>query len=147
MDIYIRTVILAFWLGALLAIDVIETPVRVFTSTVPRPYRFAIGSRVFRWFGWAQVLFGAVLMTASTILIRKTGPHSPLQFYGAVTMILLSVVQAIWFGPSMSSRMVVRTTQNTVDLDLRPGFGIFHFLYIGADGSKALLLIWLICKG
>ena len=80
MNAYISVVSLGFWLGALLAIDIIETPVRVTTSAVPRPYRFAIGARVFKWFGWAQVLFGVVL--TAIVLKGQTRVHLRLQFYG-----------------------------------------------------------------
>lgn len=142
MNIYIEAVTLAFWLGALLAIDVIETPARVTTGNVPRPYRFAIGARVFKWFAWAQVLFGVVL--TSILLKTQTGGQ---QFYGGLIILLLTLLQALWIGPSMSNRMVVRVSQgNNVELDLRPGSTVFHSVYIGADAIKALLLVWLILR-
>ena len=146
VNTYIYPVIVAFWLGALLAIDVIETPVRVKTVSVPRPYRFVIGARVFKWFAWVQVLFGVVLTTIG--LNRHTGVNGGPQFYGALVMLLITLLQAVWIGPSMSKRMIIRASEaNSVELDLRPGFTLFHYFYIGADGLKAVLLIFLLSKG
>lgn len=143
MIVYFRTVTLAFWLGALLAIDIIETPVRVRTETVPRPYRFAIGGRVFKWFSWVQVLFGVGLTGIS--IPTQSGP-SGWKFYGAIVMLLLTLVQALWLGPSMSNRMAVHEPQGGVELEIRPGFKLSHILYIGVDAVKTVLLIYLISK-
>lgn len=83
------------------------------------------------------------MVLTAIVLKGQTRVHLRLQFYGAVVMILLALLQAVWLAPSMSNRMAVREGQDGVELELRSDFRIVHVIYIGVDAVKALLLIYL----
>jgi uncharacterized membrane protein len=63
--IFVREICLAIWSGGLVAIDLIETPIRIRTRDVTLQQATAIGGRVFTGFGWVQVALGVISLAAS----------------------------------------------------------------------------------
>src|ERR1041384_7233716 len=101
--IFLREICLAIWFGGLVAIDVIETPIRIRTREVTLQQATAIGGRVFTWFGWIQVLLGVISLVAS-ILISSTRGNMPSDLFPVTSitaMLFISLVQSIFVAPRM----------------------------------------------
>jgi hypothetical protein len=145
-SIFIRELCLVIWLGGLVTIDLIETPVRIFRSGVPREQATAIGGQVFKWFGWTQVLLGTISLVAS-ISISQTQQNAGLPdsspFISIAVILFITLIQCIFFVPRM---LVLRVLLYSPDVSsrIRRNFGIVHGIYIFADLVKAVVGFWLL---
>lgn len=142
--IFIREICLAIWFGGLVAIDAIETPIRIGTREVTRQQATAIGGRVFTGFGWIQVALGVISLAASMFISSTRGNALPVT---AITvMLLISFIQAFFVAPKM---LALRTQLYASGPDPKvkpPGFDAVHGIYIFADVVKAGIAFWLLYR-
>jgi Domain of unknown function (DUF4149) len=142
--IFVREICLAIWFGGLVAIDAIETPIRIHTREVTRQQATAIGGRVFTRFGWIQVALGVISLAASIFI--SSAQASTLPVTAITVMLLISLIQSFFVAPKM---LALRTQLYASGPDPKvkpPGFNAVHGIYMLADVVKTGIAFWLLYR-
>lgn len=156
--IFVREICLAVWFGGLVAIDVVEAPVRAFGAGDRPKVRFfasgvsmeqvtAIGGQVFKWFAWFQLLIGLIaLIISASIPNLAPADVRPSSVLTLITIMWsITLVQCIFFIPRMFALRLLFYSSG-VTSSIRREFGIVHAIYILADAAKALIALWLLYR-
>jgi hypothetical protein len=141
--IFARDLALAVWLGGLIVIDFIETPVRFRVPALDRNQVVAVGREVFAAVNRMEALAGALLVVVSALLLIRAPTVTPKPLAAVLSvalMWLVALTQYFWARPRMSAA--------TKDLDLvnrRPGDARYkllrrwHKTYVALDLVKMAL--------
>jgi hypothetical protein len=140
MNISVITAALSgIWLGALVAIDLIETPAKFTILGLDRNTAVALGRVVFRRLGFLGMGLGTALVGA--------GWRSSTRYLGlSAALWLINVSLCLVIRPSLERKMHsvdFSTVRSTAAREFRPMHWL-HRLYVAADGAKMLLLIALL---
>lgn len=140
--LFIREICLALWIGGLVVIDFIETPIRFRTPEISKEQATAIGSRLFARFGWIQVLLGAILLLDSVSMTTLAGSvkradWAPVVFIA--TMFGAAMIQAAYITPRMLGRMVLINTPTADAEGQHRQFRKLHKFYVSTDIFKLLV--------
>ena len=127
----------ALWLGLVLALSFIETPLKFTVEGMQLPVALGLGRLVFT----ASNIAGFVLLAAITALalIPPRRGRGVLAVVGGLWVVLL--VQVLAIRPPLNARSDIIVAGGD------PGDSPLHVLYAGADGVIAVLLVVLIVLG
>lgn len=131
----LRLIVPAVWLGLLLGLSFIETPLKFLAPGITVPLGLGIGRLVF----WALAIAGAVLLLSLTLLAaaRPRTDRGGWVVLGALWLIL--AVQSLAIRPALSAR------SDIVIAGGDPGPSVLHYVYIATDLILvALLVVWLV---
>jgi uncharacterized membrane protein len=140
--LFIREVCLVVWLGGLVVIDFVETPIRFRTPEISKEQATAIGSRLFARFGWIQVLLGVILLLDSVSMATWAGDAKRADWAPLVliaTMFVVATIQSAYITPQMLARMGSINTLKPDPEGQRSRFRKLHKFYISADIFKLLV--------
>ena len=146
--IFARAFCLAIWLGGLLVIDFVETPIRFRTPGISKEQATALGSRLFATFDRIQLGIGVILLGVSIAIARKTSfaRIDVVELILVAAMLFFAVIQAACLAPRMFARMTLVGSQNPNDGGLRLHFRTLHVAYVSLDILKILVgLALLLC--
>jgi hypothetical protein len=116
------------WLGLVLGISVIETPLKFKAPGITTALGLGIGRLVFHALNIVELAIACVLV----IVVVRQAPDWPLVLLGAVITILL--VQAFWLRPLLDDRAV----RIIAGEDVPPS--ALHVAYIALEGVKLVAL-------
>ena len=122
-----------FWLGLLVGVSFVATPVKFSAESLTLPVALDVGRATFRFFNNVEwIAFGALVV--AVIL------SGPLAFPSAITALLGTILlaQTVWLLPTLDGRIAAIIAGQTVT------HSIDHFIYIGLDVSKAAFLLLII---
>lgn len=134
----LRTLIPGFWMGLLVALAFIETPLKFLAPGVTVPLALGIGRLVLT----AAELAGAVLLIALTVvsLVRPRVGRGALAVIAGLWATLL--VQLALIRPALNARTDVVLAGGD------PGDSPLHGLYVASDAAMlALLVTYLVVAG
>lgn len=141
---FVRQLALTLWLGGLLVIDFLETPIRFRVPEVNRNQVVAIGRRVFAALNKMEAGCGVVLLVVETLLL----PRFPLDFVPKEQLALAAIVlmwgstllQMVWVRPRMTAitRGLDLVNRNPEDTRFAQ-VGRLHKVYSGLDFLKMAL--------
>ncbi len=119
------------WLGMVLAISVLETPLKFRAPGVTLPLGLGIGRLVFRALNYAEITLAALLTAACVVALRpaSTGWALLAAAWG------LLAVQVVLLRPRLDRRAVLIVA----GADLPPSRQ--HLAYIALEGVKIVLLL------
>ncbi|HLI49495.1 MAG TPA: DUF4149 domain-containing protein [Chthonomonas sp.] len=142
--LFVRQLALTLWLGGLIVIDFVETPIRFRVPEVNRNQVVAIGRRVFAALNKLEVIAGAILLLANALLLPHIRTSAlPLEQTAAevvAAMWLAALVQLVWVRPRMSALTRGLDLVNRDPSDPRfAKIGRLHKVYSGIDLLKMLL--------
>ena len=138
--IFIREVCLVVWLGGLIVVDFIETPIRFRTPEISKEQATAIGSRLFARFGWIQVLVGTVLLfDCVSISIWAGHGRDWVPVILAGTMLFAALIQSAYVTPRMLKYMGLFDARSTGSEGQHHQFRALHKFYVSADVSKLIV--------
>jgi uncharacterized membrane protein len=146
--IFVRDSCLAIWLGGLLVIDFVETPIRFRTPGISKEQATAFGSRLFATFGRIQLGIGTVLLGASIAIVRRASfaRIDVVELILVAAMLFFAFIQAVFLTPRMLARMTLVGSENPNDGGLRRHFRTLHMAYVSLDILKVLVgLALLLC--
>ena len=141
--VFTRDLALAVWLGGLIVIDFVETPVRFRVPALDRNQVVAVGRAVFAALNRLEVIIGALFVCATALLMTRAAvvTHKSLAAFSCVALMwLVALSQYFWARPRMSAA--------TKELDLvnrRPGDARYELLrrwhktYVALDLVKIAL--------
>jgi hypothetical protein len=116
------------WLGLVLGISVIETPLKFMAPGITTPLGLGIGRLVFRALNAAELAIACVLVV---VFVRQASDW-PLALLGVVFTILL--VQTFWLRPALDDRALRMIAGD----ELPPSS--LHLAYIALEGVKLIAL-------
>jgi hypothetical protein len=125
-----------FWLGILIGISFIATPVKFQAASLTRPVALDIGRATFRFFSRIEWLLAALLFGAETVA-KGAAWRWPL----AVVVAAIVLAQAVWLLPALDQRAAGIISGTA----LAPSPA--HRVYGALEGLKLLALLALIAAG
>lgn len=125
------------WLGALVAIDLIETPAKFTLEGLDRATAVALGRVVFRRLGFLEMTLGAALLAAGW---GRGGGVVAL----AAALWLITLALCLGLRPSLEQRVRDPASQEPQQGHGKRALRRLHRLYVAADGAKMLLLVALL---
>lgn len=120
------------WLGMVLAISFIETPLRFTSPGISVALGVGIGRRVFRALNIAEALFAALLVAQAVSSWRR---DETVAIWILVALCIVFLVQAGVLRPLMDRRVTGDTAAPT-----RPSTSL-HPLYVALECVKVVLLL------
>jgi hypothetical protein len=131
----LRLLLPAVWLGLVLGLSFIETPLKFLAPGITVPLGLGIGRLVF----WALAIAGAVLLAAMTV-VSVLRPRSDRGAWWLLAGLWATLaVQSLVVRPALSAR------SDVVIAGGDPGPSALHFVYIATDlVIVALLLVWIV---
>ena len=130
-------VVPALWLGLVLALSFIETPLKFLAPGMTLPVALGIGRLVFTAANIAGVVL-LVTITALALVPPRRG-RGVLAVVGGLWVVL--IVQILAIRPALNAR------SDLVIAGIDPGPSSLHTVYAAADGLVAVLLVLLIVLG
>ena len=139
----LRLIIPAVWGGMIIAIDLIEAPLKFQAPGITIPLGLGIGRLVFTAMNWVEIVLALLLIYALYKNFGPTGLHTKQQrrdwnIVGAISGVLLLKVTVL--RTVMSSR-----TNEVIAGTAEPG-SFVHVAYIAADAVLAALLVWFLIR-
>lgn len=125
--------IAAIWLGMLVGVSFIATPVKFGAAGLDLAVALDIGRLTFGLF--SRIEWG---LAALTLLVAFAAPVAPWRRALAVTLALGVAMQALWLLPALNARVIAIASGQS----LAPSAD--HALYAGIEAGKAAML-GLIC--
>ncbi|WP_173922101.1 hypothetical protein [Agromyces sp. Marseille-P2726] len=126
----LRVILPAFWLGALIALSFIESPLKFQAPGITIPLGLGIGRLVFTALNFLGVVIAAVLTLVS---IRPAAGRLSWWLLGGAWAVLLLEILVI--RPPLNART------DLVIAGAEPGQSPFHYIYIAADVVLVAILI------
>jgi hypothetical protein len=124
------------WVGVLVGVSFIATPVKFRAPSLTRPVALDVGRVTFQLFSRIEWAFAAVLLG---IYAATGGAAWRLSLAGSVAGLV--ALQSTWLLPVLNRRVAAVTSGGT----LRPSHT--HRIYAAAEGAKLLALLVLIAAG
>jgi hypothetical protein len=116
------------WLGLVLGISVIETPLKFHAPGITTALGLGIGRLVFHALNLVELAIACVL----AIVVARQARGRPLALLGGIVAILL--VQAFWLRPLLDDRAIrIIAGEDVPDSSL-------HLAYIALEGVKLVAL-------
>lgn len=121
----------AFWLGLLVGVSFIATPVKFAAPTLSLPVALDVGRVTFALFSKVEWVAAPVLV--ATVIINRPGPAIRL---GAIVAGVIVAVQALWLLPILDARIA------SVIAGVPEPASYHHTLYVALELAKAAALLW-----
>ncbi|MFV0257557.1 MAG: DUF4149 domain-containing protein [Acidimicrobiales bacterium] len=122
------------WLGLLVGVSLLATPVKFTVDSLPRPTALEVGRATFAALTAVEWGFAAVLLVMLVVAWRSGAPPPPPVLVAAGVVGLAVVVQATWLLPALDDRV----TAIVAGADPPPS--VLHTVYGGVEGIQALAL-------
>ncbi|HEX6365473.1 MAG TPA: hypothetical protein VF000_04945 [Agromyces sp.] len=129
----LRVILPAFWLGALIALSFIESPLKFQAPGITIPLGLGIGRLVFT----ALNILGVVIAAALTLVSIRPRP-------GRLSWWLLGGVWVVVLLEILVIRPPLNARTDLVIAGADPGQSPFHYVYIAADVVLVALLVALV---
>jgi hypothetical protein len=121
------------WFGAVIAISFMEAPLKFQAPGITIPLGLGIGRLVFFALNKIELALAAIFLLS---LFRSRMPSRvPILLFAFIAAILL--FETVWLLPWLDARaeLVINGTAEP--------FSRMHFIYIGCDAAKVILLLFL----
>jgi hypothetical protein len=128
----VATAVVFTWLGMVLAISFLETPLKFRAPGVDLPTGLGIGRIVFRALNRVEIALALVTLAA----IVSGRPTAAVAVLTAVTVVILAG-QLIAIRPRLNRRT------DRVLAGQHPPRSTLHLYYVGLETAKVLILAWL----
>jgi hypothetical protein len=122
-------VVAVLWLGLLLGVSFLATPVKFLAPSLSLPVALDVGRHTFAAFDRVEIVL-AVALLACALAGRLRWPSAGL----ALGLGAAVAVQALWLLPALDARV------ETILQGGMPPASILHVVYIGLDAIKAAAL-------
>lgn len=97
------------WIGALLGVSFLATPVKFLAPSLSLPVALDVGRQTFLWFGRVETVFALVCLTAAVVAgrPRSSAPARPFPLTAVLALVLLAgvVLQRLWLLPQLDARV------------------------------------------
>lgn len=126
---YVLSTLALVWLGMLLGVSFVATPVKFLAPSLSLPVALDVGRQTFGVFSLIEVVFALALLGAA-IVFR----HSRLLLLSALLIGSLVALQYLWLLPALDAR---------VEIILQGGMPVesnLHTVYVAFEVVKLLLL-------
>jgi len=120
------------WLGALLGVSFLATPVKFQAPSLDLPTALDVGRVTFALFSRVEWGLCAVLLVGMVI-----GRDSAVRLASGAGLVLLLLIQALWLLPVLDARVGEIIAGTAVPSSRH------HVLYVGTEVAKAILLLGL----
>lgn len=120
----------AIWLGALIGVSFLATPVKFQAPSLTLPVALEVGRATFAAFARMEWVFVIALVAVHLRL-----PHLGWRWTLIATLVALVLLQALWLLPALDLRVEAIIAGRT----LEPSF--HHSFYAGMEAAKALALV------
>jgi hypothetical protein len=117
------------WLGLLLGVSFLATPVKFLAPSLSLPVALDVGRYTFMALSRIEMIAAAVLLGCAVI-----GAHDKVIRTGALLAAAVVVLQLTWLLPQLDARVEVIIQGGT------PPPSVLHDIYVGAEATKGLLL-------
>lgn len=123
-------VIALIWLGMLIGVSFLATPVKFVVADLSMPVALQVGQATFHLFAKTEWGFAAALMGVSALALRTR----PVVL--AISLLIAAGVlaQALWLLPALDARV------GEIVAGGAPAPSAHHALYAGLEAAKALML-------
>jgi hypothetical protein len=125
----VATAAVFIWLGMVIAISFVETPLKFRAPGVDIPIGLGIGRIVFRALNLTEIIL-ALIALAATVAARPTGPVA----------VLTAVVLVILAGQLIGIRPHLNRRTDRVLAGQHPSRSTMHLYYVGLEAAKVLTL-------
>lgn len=129
----LRLILPAIWIGLIIAIDLIEAPLKFQAPGITIPLGLGIGRLVFLAMNITEILLALVL--AITLWRPRADRRTWTLFGGLATMLAIKVLVIRPFLAQHTNAVLEGTSD---------GGSITHYFYIAADAVIAVLLVWFV---
>ncbi len=129
-------IIALFWLGMLLGVSFLATPVKFLAPSLSLPVALDVGRQTFAVFNAVEVLLAVLLLLAASLGLRLwPGRHNNGPLIISLVLLALVLVQTFWLLPVLDARVEIILQGET------PPQSFLHWAYIGVDLVKVALLV------
>lgn len=118
-----------FWLGLLVGVSFLATPVKFAAPTLSLPVALDVGRVTFAVFSRIEWIAAAVLLAA--VLVARTGPAIRM---AAILAAVIVAVQSVWLLPILDARIA------SVMAGAPQAASHHHTLYVALETAKAAAL-------
>lgn len=129
----LRVIVPALWLGAILALSFLESPLKFQAPGITTALGLGIGRLVF-----TALNISSLVLLAVTTLASLRPRASRLQWGLLATMWVVLIVEVFIIRPPLNDRT------DAVLAGLDPGPSPLHYFYIAADVILCALIVWFI---
>ncbi|UOE44707.1 hypothetical protein [Agromyces larvae] len=129
----LRIVLPVFWIGALIALSFLETPLKFQAPGITIPLGLGIGRIMFTALA---ILGGAVLVAITLVHLRPRSARS--------SAVLLAAIWAVYLVETFAIRPALSVRTDAVIAGEEAGGSTLHYFYIAADVTLLALLVALV---
>ena len=122
------------WLGLVLGVSFLATPVKFRAKSLTRPVALDVGRTTFHAFGKLEWLLSVALVVI-TVAVRDS--LKPVDWFLIALVLVIVVGQTLWLIPRLDVRV-----RAIIDGEVLPRSHL-HSVYAGAEFAKALALLLL----
>lgn len=120
------------WLGMLLGVSFIATPVKFQAPSLSLPVALEIGRATFSLF--SRIEWGVAILLLLSISACR---HKTLSAALGTGLVAILIVQSFWLLPILDARIEAIISEMPIPDDWH------HVLYIGIEITKTAILVWL----
>lgn len=130
----LRSMVAAIWLGMLIGVSFIATPVKFQAAGLDLPVALDIGRLTFAVFAHVEWVLAVVLV----LLLTAAASHASRWRRVAMAAVVVGVaIQALWLLPALNARV------EAIIAGQMPGASLHHLLYAGVEAAKVVGLLLL----
>lgn len=135
--ISLRLVLPSVWMGIIIGLSFLETPLKFLAPGITTPLGLGIGRLVFI----ALAIVGWVILVVLTLIALPR----PRESRGALLLIagmwVVMAVESLWLRPALAARSDVIIAGGD------PGPSSLHYVYIATELVLLILLLWYVVRG
>ncbi len=122
------------WLGLVLGVSFLATPVKFRAKSLTRPVALDVGRTTFHAFGKLEWVLSVVLVI---VTVQNRGALEPVDWFLIGLVLVIVFGQTLWLIPRLDVRV-----QAIIDGEELPRSHL-HSVYAGAEAAKAVALLLL----
>ncbi|QEO13345.1 hypothetical protein FLP10_02135 [Agromyces intestinalis] len=129
----LRIVLPVFWIGALVALSFLETPLKFQAPGITIPLGLGIGRIMFT----ALAILGGVVLVATTLVHLRPRPARS-------SVVVLAAIWLVYLVETFAIRPALSVRTDAVIAGEEAGGSSLHYVYIAADVTLLALLVALV---
>lgn len=133
----LRLVLPAVWIGIIIGLSFVETPLKFLAPGITTPLGLGIGRLVFI----ALAIIGWVILVVLTIIALPRPRESRGGLLLIAAMWVVMAVESLWLRPALAAR------SDAIIAGGDPGPSSLHYVYIAAELVLLALLLWYVVRG